>query len=220
MGGMPTPLPAAAPGEIVLVSVDLTAPEESGYYRGNWGFRDPHGNRFSVGASGTTPIFLKIVVSFYSGSAPAPAQATPSCGEELNSEYIDELLERVNAERARRNLPPLRQQEQLSAAAQSHSSDMACNDFLTHTGTGDTTYRDRVLAQGFTAFSYLTENIYAGNPSYGGTPEGAVEWWMNSKVHRDAILHPTVTEIGIGYAFYQGSTYGAYYTLLFTEPTS
>jgi uncharacterized protein YkwD len=124
----------------------------------------------------------------------------------------------VNAERARRQLPPLELQDQLTAAAQAHSSDMACNDFLSHTGSGDTTYRDRVRSQGYTNFLYLTENIYAGNPDYGGTPEGAMEWWMNSQVHRDAILNPDVTDIGIGYAFTTDSEYGAYYTLVFAQP--
>ena len=195
----------------------MTAPEESGYYRGNWGFRDPHGNRFAVGAAGTTPVWVKVVVSFFSGSAPSAAPPSQTCGEEQNSEFIDELLERVNAERARRSLPPLTLHEQLSAAAQAHSADMACNSFIGHSGTEGTTYRDRVLEQGYTGFSYLTENVYGGS---GGTPEGAVSWWMDSKVHRDAILHPTVTEIGIGYAFYSGSQYGHYFTLLFAEPTN
>ncbi len=94
---------------------------------------------------------------------------------------------------------------------------MACNDFIDHAGSDGSTWFDRVSAQGYT-YAYASENIYVGDPAFGGTPQGAFEWWMNSQVHRDNILYPDVSEIGVGYVFRPGSTYGGYYTLVFAKP--
>ena len=86
-----------------------------------------------------------------------------------------------------------------------------------HAGSDGSTWYSRIQAQDYT-YAYATENIYVGNPAFGGTPEGAFDWWMNSPVHRDNILSAKVTEIGIGYAYSESSTYGGYYTLNFARP--
>ena len=41
---------------------------------------------------------------------------------------------------------------------------------------------------------------------------------MNSQIHRDNILDPNVSQIGIAYVFNAASTYGGYYTLVFASP--
>ena len=94
---------------------------------------------------------------------------------------------------------------------------MACNDFVEHYGSDGSTWFGRIQAQGVRYHS-ASENIYAGDPTFGGTPQGAFAWWMNSQVHRDNILNPKSTQIGIGYAYYYGSTYKGYYTLDFIQP--
>jgi hypothetical protein len=59
------------PGETLDISVALTAPETPGTYRGDWKFRDPHGNIF--GLTNGNPIWVEIEVddedsqSSYSG---------------------------------------------------------------------------------------------------------------------------------------------------------
>lgn len=50
------------PGEIVDVSVDLTAPEDTGQYRGNWMLRSPTGNLFGIGSDAQNPIWVQIRV--------------------------------------------------------------------------------------------------------------------------------------------------------------
>jgi uncharacterized protein YkwD len=41
---------------------------------------------------------------------------------------------------------------------------------------------------------------------------------MNSQVHRDKILNPQSTGIGVGYVADPQSQYGGYYTVVFTRP--
>lgn len=48
------------PGETMDISVELTAPDTSGTYRGNWKFRDPHGDIF--GTTTGNPIWVEIEV--------------------------------------------------------------------------------------------------------------------------------------------------------------
>jgi uncharacterized protein YkwD len=94
---------------------------------------------------------------------------------------------------------------------------MACNNFMDHTGSDKSNFKERIKAQGYNA-SYTSENIYAGSPDFGGNAAGAFDWWMHSDIHRRNILSEKVTSIGIGVAFNPNSTYQAYFTLNFARP--
>jgi uncharacterized protein YkwD len=107
--------------------------------------------------------------------------------------------------------------DQLSAAAYAHSADMACMDFVDHTGSDGSTWTTRIKARDY-SYSCASENIYVGNPAFGGDVAGAFNGWMNSQVHRDNILSPKVTQIGIACVFNPSSAYGGYYTLVFARP--
>ncbi|KAF1773598.1 CAP domain [Phytophthora cactorum] len=50
-------------------------------------------------------------------------------------DYLASMLERVNQERATKNLPPLRMHSKLQAAAQRQANDMAANNFMGHQGS-------------------------------------------------------------------------------------
>jgi uncharacterized protein YkwD len=123
------------------------------------------------------------------------------------------VIDLINQERQSRSLAPLTQQNQLRSAARLHSEDMACNDFVSHTGSGGTSPAARVLAQGYT-FSAIAENIYAG----GGPAQSVVNAWMGSPGHRANMLNASYTEIGVGYQYWVDSTYGAYVTAVFARP--
>jgi uncharacterized protein YkwD len=45
-----------------------------------------------------------------------------------------------------------------------------------------------------------------------------VDGWMNSDGHRANILNENYTHIGIGYAAWDGSQYGVYWTAVFGSP--
>ena len=89
---------------------------------------------------------------------------------------------------------------------------MACSSLLSHTGSDGSYVNTRVAAAGYSA-SYSEEIIYAG-----GGPQTAFDWWMNDKLHRDAILSAKATEMGVGYAYLSSSTYGGYFTVDFASP--
>lgn len=123
------------------------------------------------------------------------------------------MIALINVERAARGLGQLAQQSQLTAAAQAHSTDMACNNFFSHTGSDGSSPFDRMTRQGY-RFSAAAENIAAGY----GSPQDVVNGWMNSEGHRDNILNPTYVHIGVGYVNNPDSQYGNYWTATFSAP--
>ena len=122
----------------------------------------------------------------------------------------------INQERQAHGLAPLTMQANLRAAARAHSEDMACNGFFSHTGSDGSTPADRVRRFGYT-FSYLGENIYAGNGPY-NSPQAAFDAWMNSPPHRENMLNPNFIHVGIGYRYLSNSPYGSYWTADFGHP--
>ena len=70
------------------------------------------------------------------------------------------------------------------------------------------------MAQQGYSFSAAAENIAAGYSS----PQAAFNGWMNSQSHRDNMLNPTYTEVGIGYIYVASSQFGHYWTANFGTP--
>ena len=226
-GPIANPMPVVAPGETANVSVDLKSPPQGGLFTGLWEFENSSGQRFGVNSHGKDFIWVKISVSWYTEDNPPgnmknePVSASPpvssACQAQRSSNSEAQILTLINQARAENNLPALTLQTQLSSAAYNHSADMACNDYLDHTGSDGSNFTARIKATGYNA-SYTSENIYAGDPDFGGDPAGAFDWWMHSDIHRKNILSSKVTSIGIGAAYDASSTYKAYYTINFARP--
>jgi hypothetical protein len=70
------------PGADVDLSVNLTAPNANGTYRGNWMLRDAHDVLFGLGPSANNPFWVQIVV------APTPTP-TPQVAYNFVSKYCD-----------------------------------------------------------------------------------------------------------------------------------
>jgi uncharacterized protein YkwD len=233
-GPMSNPIPVIPPGEIADVSVNLVAPSRGGQQTGYWEFQNSKGTRFGVGSGGHDYIWVQIQVDWPTTEEEPSATEEPAdqpggggggggggnsdCKAVEKPGYENQVLALINSARESAGLSGLTLNEQLSAAALEHSRDMACVDYIDHTGSDGSTWYDRVAAQGYANYSSARENIYVGDPSYGGTPDGAFTWWMNSQVHRDNILFADVSEIGIGYVFNPDSSYGGYYTVVFARP--
>lgn len=122
------------------------------------------------------------------------------------STFATEVIRLVNVERANAGLAALIKQTQLSNAAQKHSIDMACNFFMSHTGSDGSSPFDRMDAYGYLYFM-AGENVAAGY----ATPADVMAGWMASEGHRANILDPEFTEIGIGYVYNPGDTTNYYY---------
>jgi uncharacterized protein YkwD len=216
---------SAAPGEMIDLSVEMVAPARGGNHQGNWEFENPSGQHFGTGSAGTDFFWVQIDVRFLDQNdqpqpdpITGPPPPTPAgCEAQRDPGFESQVLALINQARTANGLNPFTLNGQLSAAATAHSTDMACNNFIDHNGSNGSTWYDRISAQGY-VYSAASENIYVGNPQFGGTPQGAFDWWMNSQVHRDNILNPNMSEIGVGYIFNPNSDFGGYYTLNFARP--
>lgn len=108
----------------------------------------------------------------------------------------EQVLMLVNAERwSHGQLPPLKGQANLDAAADGHSQAMGVRNFFMHCDpdTGSTPWL-RMTAAGY-AWNAAAENIAAGY----ATPLAAVQGWMTSPGHRGNILSTGYREVGTGY---------------------
>ena len=135
----------------------------------------------------------------------------------MSLQLIERVLELTNAERTKAGLEPLKLNQQLADAADSHSDSMAEDDFFSHTGADGSNVGDRVQSNGYDYLA-LGENIAAGQQ----TAEEVVQGWMESPGHRANILNSDYTEIGIGYEYLENDTgtvnYNHYWTQVFGTP--
>jgi uncharacterized protein YkwD len=106
-----------------------------------------------------------------------------------------ELLEMVNAERRKARAPLLRLQQQLNQTAQGYAEDMLARDFYGHKSPEGTTVMDRAQAEGYRGRT-TGENLANGAESVDEVMRG----WMESKAHRENILHHPYREVGFGVA--------------------
>lgn len=133
-----------------------------------------------------------------------------------NTTFTDRVLALINIERSNYSLSPLSWNSQLATAAQNHSSSMANNDFYDHTGVDGSPW-ERIINSGY-QYTTAAENIAAGYL----TPDEVVAGWMSSPGHRDNILNPNFTEVGVGYYYLANDTgnvnYHSYWTQNFAAP--
>ncbi|MFN2385678.1 MAG: CAP domain-containing protein [Thermoanaerobaculia bacterium] len=121
------------------------------------------------------------------------ARRTASLGN--GEAVIQEMLDRVNAERRKAGLPALRLHPSLSRAARRHAEDMLARSFYGHETPEGRTPLDRVKASGYSP-STVAENIARGQFSV----EEVMDGWMESRTHLVNILGRPFTEAGLGYA--------------------
>jgi uncharacterized YkwD family protein len=143
-------------------------------------------------------------------NSPVASKSSPSSTDSSNILAIErEVVRLVNIERAKKGLQPLKISEKLSKVARTKSQDMKDNHYFSHESP---TYGSPFDMLKHFGVSYQTagENIAAGQP----TAAAVVDGWMNSQGHRENILHPSYTHIGVGYV--SGGDYGTYWTQLFT----
>jgi uncharacterized protein YkwD len=88
-------------------------------------------------------------------------------------------------------------------SARTHSTDMAVNNFVSHTGSDGSTPWQRMLLAGYIG-RWGGENIYGG---YNTSPTEAFNWWMNSTPHRNNILGQYYRDVGVGYAYCNNGAY-------------
>ena len=147
-------------------------------------------------------------------TAPSTAPTTLGCSSSNNAGFESTLLGLINQERQDRGLAAYASQSQLQTAARIHSADMACNGFVSHTGSDGSGVRDRVERQGYD-WSWIGENIYCTSDASSGAPQRVFDWWMNSAPHQANLMSPNYTQIGLGYIYAAGR---GCFTAVFARP--
>lgn len=141
------------------------------------------------------------------------AEEFPQCNEPGNVEELRQVIFRlVNEARAREGLAPVTQNDTLEQQATQYACELISYDFFAHQNpvTGST-LGDRAREFGYD-FLVVGENLAAGQP----TPERAFTDWMNSPSHRENIMDPRFTELGVGIRM--GGGYGIYWVQEFGLP--
>lgn len=125
------------------------------------------------------------------------------------SSQAREVVDLVNAERAKAGCKALSINDKLMTAAQKHSQDQADHQNMSHTGSDGSNAGVRLDRVGY-AWRTYGENV-AWNQK---TPTSVMDAWMNSSGHKANILNCAFTEIGVGIA----DSNGPYWTQVFAAP--
>lgn len=134
------------------------------------------------------------------------APSTKPEEDETTKSYVEQVVDLVNAERAKVNLPALTMSEELNNAAQIRAVETTKS--FSHTRPNGSSFSS-VLSENNISYRGAGENIAWGQK----TPEAVVNAWMNSAGHRANILNKKFTTIGVGYHLNNGKPY---WTQLFT----
>ncbi|SCW84179.1 uncharacterized protein, YkwD family [Paenibacillus tianmuensis] len=110
------------------------------------------------------------------------------------SAFASQVVNLVNQERAKAGLQPLASDSALTAMALDKAKDMYNNGYFDHTSPTYGSPLDMMRSYGI-RYSYAGENIAKGQRS----PQEVMNAWMNSQGHRQNILSPNFTKIGVAY---------------------
>lgn len=123
-------------------------------------------------------------------------------------------------------LPPVAWNSNLADAAQSHSDDMAANEYQSHTGSDGTSSDDRIRNSGVSASS-TGENAYAYAKSVDNAMQAFLyDWGVADAGHRRNLLQPGVsaddsfTDVGVGVTKTSGKVGPVVITQDFARSTS
>lgn len=99
-------------------------------------------------------------------------------------------------------------------AAESHSRDMAVNDYFSHTGLDGRNVSQRVSSAGY-AWRAVGENIAAGQSD----PNAVMSGWLASPGHCGNIMNAQYQDVAVACVQRSGSAYGRYWTMVLARPS-
>jgi len=137
----------------------------------------------------------------YEGTARSPCSTGPV--RDTIAETVHYL---TNLEREKNGVPPLKHNDLLKLAIQTHLEDMAVNDYFGHVSLDGRILTDRIDAVGY-RWQAVGENIAAGYT----LPETVLAGWMASSTHRSNVLSTRFRELGAAHVYVSGSPYGHYW---------
>lgn len=157
-------------------------------------------------------------------STPPETPNPPSSDEQTCQPTASEqlMLDLVNAARAQTRdcggqtfsaTSELKWNCNLVTAADTHTRDMASNNFFSHTGSDGLSVSNRVTATGY-RWRAVGENIAAGQP----TEEVVMQDWIDSPGHCKNIMNPTYEDFGSAVIFTDQADFSSYWTQVFAAP--
>ena len=129
---------------------------------------------------------------------------------EVDAEAERQLVALANEERAARGLAPLELDPRLVPVARAHSTEMFRQRYFSHTSAATGSPFDRITAAGI-GYTRAGENL-----AYARSVATAHRGLMESPGHRENILRPEFTRIGVGVI--SAGPYGRMFTQLFLTP--
>ncbi|MDI2126091.1 CAP domain-containing protein, partial [Yinghuangia seranimata] len=127
---------------------------------------------------------------------PSPTESpSPSPTPDRAAVLERQLVDLVNAERAKSGCQPLRIDPKVHAAAQRHADDMVARGFYDHTSPDGRGPGERVTAAGY-RWSAWAENLDRGR----STAAAVVKDWMDRSIHQQNMLDCNLKDTGVGIA--------------------
>lgn len=136
----------------------------------------------------------------YRGKIPEKPSLSDEEWEKVEAGMEQQVLDITNIMRQQRNKDKLQWEKSVGEVAYFHSKDMAVNKYFSHSSQDGRGLKER-LEEGEVSFVAAGENIAAQYPDAAAAMEG----WLNSKGHREALLSDKYTHLGVG-------VYRLYYT--------
>jgi uncharacterized protein YkwD len=133
----------------------------------------------------------------------------PSAAATLDAQESD-LVSAVNSFRATRGLARLAVSDTLTFASKWMATDMAVNNYFSHTS------RDgRAPVQRMTDAGYPGPQTYTGENIAGGYSNASevLSGWINSPAHYAVLTNPNYRAIGVGRAYSESASYRTYWVM-------
>lgn len=149
--------------------------------------------------SGTTPSGEKTPCAM---PAPPPPVAVPTTKPPAS--WQSTMVSSINAQRSAAGAPKVSTCGALNRTAQAYAEVLISTGNIDHTGPDGSSLKERVAASGYLGWSMIGENLAAGQ----GTVDEVMGDWLESAGHRENILRPEFTHVGLGRArgFYKDSS--------------
>jgi uncharacterized protein YkwD len=140
---------------------------------------------------------LLVLLAWSAASAPCSAQLADDI-----QVVQARALELVNQSRQEHGLPPLKLEDKLNKAAQSHADDMFTRHYYGHLSPEGGTAADRYVLAGGSRWRLIAENIANCDgcrpPAHLSILKRLHASWLDSPGHRRIILREGITDFGFG----------------------
>ena len=153
-----------------------------------------------IKAGSDTEVYLPLIVNASNSSLPASPTPVPTLPPVDPATLRAQVIQAVNAERAKVGCASVVESVALDAATQEWNDYMLAHNYFDHSGTVDANW---YLNHGYTATDWIMENLASGSDS----GDQVVTLWMQDAGHRDTILQGctdggSTVEVGVGVSYH------------------